>query len=218
MTRTALHSPMLLVALLLGACGTAATPTLTAVPHALLVTTASPTSTPAAPIPTTTEELQSRRTPTADPTNTPTDSPQPPPNFDFVFSYGSCITDRVDTFRDRLTRKMEGESEVISFSLSRGEKATIYRKMQEIKFFTYPEHFSIPIPEIGVISVVEPADTYAFRLRSGRIAKTLRWTDHIVEPTTPEADRLRELVQLMERIVAAQPEMEKLRAPSVGCQ
>lgn len=145
------------------------------------------------------------------------DSRQPPPNFDFVFSYGSCITVQVDTFQDRLTRVVEQEREIIPFSLNGREKAMIYSKMLEIGFFAFPEHFSIPTPESGTMGVVTPADTYGFRVRSGATTKEPHWTDEIVDPNTPEADKLRQLVKLMERIIAAQPEMKKLRELNVGC-
>ncbi len=130
---------------------------------------------------------------------------QPPSNFDFVFSYGSCITVQIDTFQDRLTRVVEQEREIIPFSLNEREKAMIYSKMLEIGFFAYPEQFSIPTPESGITGAVTPASTHGFRVRSDTITKELHWTDEIVEPDTPEADKLRELVKLMKRIIATQP-------------
>ncbi|MEZ4619953.1 MAG: hypothetical protein R2867_31235 [Caldilineaceae bacterium] len=45
----------------------------------------------------------------------------------------------------------------------------------------------------------------------------VQWLDDIVKPTALEADRLRELAQLIIEIVEQRPEVQQLPTPRAGC-
>lgn len=146
------------------------------------------------------------------------------PNFAFVFEYGECGTARVDTFRNRYTAFIgltKGVPPSTTLTLSGAEKERIHRKMAEIGFFGYPEEFAVDIPPDSGATIFDPAPSYRFKVRNGDLIKELRWSDHISSPTNARADRLRELIRLIERTVQAHHPDERVTVPedaSGGCQ
>jgi hypothetical protein len=146
------------------------------------------------------------------------------PNFAFVFEYGECGTARVDTFRNRYTAFIgltKGQPPSTSLTLSGAETERIHRKMAEIGFFGYPEEFAVDIPPGSGATVFDPAPHYRFMVRNGDQIEKLRWSDSISSPTSARADRLRELIQLIERTVQAHHPSERVPVPEdarVGCQ
>jgi hypothetical protein len=58
---------------------------------------------------------------------------------------------------------------------------------------------------------------YRFSVRNNAETKTVDWLDDIIQPTKPEADRLRELANLMIKVIEARPEIQALPAPNAGC-
>lgn len=151
----------------------------------------------------------------------PTPTPYPAEqqrNFAIRFEYGSCDTNILDTFNGTYTRDMIVEPDVtIILHLSDSQKADIYQKMVEINFFDYPEAFSIPTPQNGILGRVTPATQYRITVRNGDLAKSLSWLDEIIEPKMPEADKLRELFQLIIKIIEGQPDFKKLPERKAGC-
>lgn len=139
-------------------------------------------------------------------------------NFAVRFEYGSCTTDILDTFNDTYTRDMIVEPDVtIPLSVSDSEMATIYQKMVEIGLFNYPEVFAIPTPKRGIVGIVTPATQYRITVRNGDLTKSLSWLDEIIDPKMPEADKLRELFQLIIKIIEEQPDFKKLPERKAGC-
>lgn len=156
---------------------------------------------------------------------TPTSAPAPTlypsqqqSNFAFRFEYIICDTNILDTFNDTYTRGMIVEPDItIPLSLTESQIADIYKKMIEINFFDYPEVFTIPIPKNGIVGRVTPATQYHITVRNGDLTKSLSWLDEIIDPKMPEADRLRELFQLIFKIIEEHPEYQKLPEPKAGC-
>lgn len=125
----------------------------------------------------------------------------------------------MDTFTHTYTRDTLDNAPVITTSLTLGpyEMTTIYHKMVAIDFFQYPSIFTIPVPSDGEVGMVTPASTYHFVVQQNGETTMVDWLDAIVKPTTPEAERLRELATLMTQMIEAQPEVQKLLAPNIGC-
>jgi len=147
---------------------------------------------------------------TPSPVGTPT-TVQPEANFAFSFAFGTCNTDVLDTFEHTYTREIDFEESVtIPVVLTEAELAKIYRKMVEINFFDYPEVFQIPVKEGETVGMVTPAPSYRFVVRLGEVTETVAWTDEIIEPNSPEADALRELIQALMQIIESHPDIQGL--------
>jgi hypothetical protein len=172
------------------------------------------------------------------PTPVPTrvaQSPTPPPtmtlqsNFAFVFEWNYCYTYSLDTFDNSLRlNTTPGNTITISLALSHQELDIIFQKMAAIDLFSYPEEFSIQFP-IGMGTyMTAPSPQYRFDVRDGTQSKVVRWNDNISagddklwkpedsEPSWTQATKLRELIKLIQDIVEAHPEFDKLPSPG-GC-
>jgi hypothetical protein len=144
--------------------------------------------------------------------------PHPEGNFAFTFEFGSCNRDILDTFNGTFTKDMIVDPAVtIPFQLSDSQTTAIYQEMVEIGFFDYPEVFSIPTPDNGIVGMVTPAMRYCMTVRNGDLIKTLSWVDEITEPTTPEAERLRSLFGLIIDMIQESPDYKQLPEPKAGC-
>ena len=145
-------------------------------------------------------------------------APEPEANFALYFSYGSCLSESVDTFQGTFTRSMclPDPPVTVSFSLSAEELQAIYREMARIDFFGYPDQFSVVVPEGAVVGRVTPSTSYHLRVRNGEVEKELHWTDDIFEPTTQDADRLRAFLKKLIDIIHQRPELKQVPMPS-GC-
>jgi hypothetical protein len=149
----------------------------------------------------------------------PTECPlEPDENFAILFAYGSCAVDIMDTFNLTFTKEITPESDVSGhFELSREEMKSIYQKMVEINFFNYPDKFSVPISKNDVVGSVSPAMGYRIIVRNGETMKYLFWSDSIIDPTSEEADHLRELFQLIINIIEEKPAYKELPDREFRC-
>lgn len=143
---------------------------------------------------------------------------QPEPNYGFVFEFGSCSMDKLDTFKEEFTQDRVVEPSIIfPLQLSDEQMAMIYEKMLEIKLARYPEVFAIPKPLIGEVVMISSPYNYALTVENGESRTSIRWTDNIVQPTTPKADQLRELFQLIIQMVQEYPDYQQLPEVKFGC-
>jgi hypothetical protein len=58
---------------------------------------------------------------------------------------------------------------------------------------------------------------YTLNVENGQASTSIRWTDNLVQPTTVEADHLRELFQLMVQMVYEHPGYQQLPEVNFGC-
>ena len=142
----------------------------------------------------------------------------PEANFAFLFKYGPCFTDILDTINNTFAKTISVESsQTIPFILPNDQMTIIYQKMVEIRIFDYPDEFSIPVPTNGMIGKVTPAERYVITVRNGDITKTISWIDEIIQPTMVKANNLRDLFQLIINIIQKQPDYNKLPDRNFGC-
>ena len=112
---------------------------------------------------------------------------QPANDFALIFEYRACGTDRLDTFRGDFTQDRLIESPMTTpITMTLSDKISIYQKMLDINFFSYPSHYTIPPAADGSITQVIPATHYLFIVRNQDQTKTVEWLDNIVEPKTVE--------------------------------
>jgi hypothetical protein len=135
-------------------------------------------------------------------------------DFNLIFRYGVHAGNELNTFKDEFTKDMILDPSIkIKMTLTEEELESIYNKMKEIDFFSYPDVFTIPIPPDGNISVVTPYLTYYFKVEFEGGSKELYWEDEI-RNKNEDADRLRELTRFIEKIVESKEEYKKLPEPT----
>jgi hypothetical protein len=144
--------------------------------------------------------------------------PQPETNFGFVFEFGSCSIDKLDTFKGEFTQDRVVEPSItIPLELSNEQMARIHGKMIEVDVARYPEVFEVPQPLLGEVVMISSPYNYVLTIENGEARISIRWTDNIVQPTTRRADQLRELFQLMIQMVREHPGYQQLPEVNFGC-
>ncbi len=124
----------------------------------------------------------------------------------------------VDTSEETLAYVPLGEARaiIIPFRFTEGEANAIYARAASIGFFDYPSMFMVPAAYIQGLHT--PAAAYELSIRNGGWSNSVIWSDHpIVAPPYGPADRLRELMDLIEKIVMSHPEVENLPRSSAQC-
>ena len=141
--------------------------------------------------------------------------PASPSNLNLIFKYGVGARNELNTFNSTYTRDMVMDPPItVNLSLSEEDLDIIYEKMLEIDFFDYPEEFSVSTSG-GSFGIMTPYSSYYFRVEYDSGIKELRWKDEISYPDE-NADRLRELIQLIRDIIEAKEEYKNLPEPTGG--
>ena len=136
--------------------------------------------------------------------------------FNLIFKYGVMAKNELNTFEGIYTKDMVMDPSItINLSLTEEELDRIYQKMVEIDFFDYPDEFSVPVEEGGLVTMVTPYSSYCFKVEYDSTVKELRWEDEIMNPND-EANKLRELIQLIRDIIESKEEYKELPAPTSG--
>lgn len=137
-------------------------------------------------------------------------------NFNLLFKYGVALNNKLDTFNNTYTKDMiMAPSITADLALTNQEKQKIYDKMIEIDFFNYPDKFAITVPPGQIVGMVTPSSSYYFHVEYDSKKKDLSWDDNITNNDT-KADKLRELIRLIQDIVEAKDEYKRLPPPSGG--
>jgi len=145
-------------------------------------------------------------------------SVQPEINFGFILEYGSCYTNKLDTFRGEFTLDQVTEPSItIPLKLSAEQLEMIYQKMYEINLTQYPAIYAIPTHPGEQVGFVTPASHYNLEVVNGKSTTTISWTDEIIEPTALEADRLRELLKMIVQMISENPDGIELPKPKFLC-
>ena len=120
---------------------------------------------------------------------------EPPADFGFVFEYGVCSTNTLDTFTGWFRRQPgePGREPVTTqISLTGSQMRYIYQTIEEIGFFGYPSVYaSLPLG-FAATRTATGFPRYRLEVRSRAVFHSVQWEDR-VHPTTSEADRLRRL-------------------------
>lgn len=142
----------------------------------------------------------------------------PAEDFGFVFDYKPCHSERLDTFAQTFTYTGVDPAITLPITLTSAEMMRIYQEMVSIDFFAYPSVFSIPPASNGQITETVPATAYYFMVRNNGQVQMINWVDSITPETPyPEADRLRELADLIIQTVKQRSEVQQLPASEFAC-
>jgi hypothetical protein len=144
-------------------------------------------------------------------TPTPTES-----GFNFIFKYGVTARNTLDTFHGTYTKDMVMDPAItINLTLSPQEMESIFQKMVEINFFSYPDNFSVSVPEGEIKTQVAPYSTYFFWVDNGGKTKELLWHDKYTN-SDAAGDKLKELINFIRNIIESREEYKNLPEPSSG--
>lgn len=139
-------------------------------------------------------------------------------DFNFIFKYSVQAGNVLNTFKGTYTRDMvRGFDVTTRLTLTKDELDQIHQKMIDIDFFNYPETFKVGPTADGMITMVTPADSYYFKVQVGNETKELTWADEIKNPDL-QADKLRELINIITSIIRSKPEYKALPQPRGGYQ
>jgi hypothetical protein len=148
------------------------------------------------------------------------------PSFKMIFRYGcGSIPNELNTFDGTYTKDLIDSPPItIPLTLSEEEIGRIIRKMEEIRFFEYPDEFSLSKmpPAYRVPLIRQPAEGRYFKVEYGSRRKELKWDDGatswLIEGEVvgdKKAEELAELVYLIKEIISAKEEVRRL-PPVVG--
>jgi len=130
--------------------------------------------------------------------------------FNFIFKYGTGARNILNTFNGEFTKDMVLDDPItIDFILTNEEMKNILAKMKEIKFFDYPQVFSIVNNPDDIEGFVTPYNSYYFKVRDNSKTKELFWEDKIINKDE-KADKLRALIKFIISTIKAKEEYKKL--------
>ncbi len=144
-----------------------------------------------------------------------------PSNFDFLFEDTSCgptPTYVLDTKKDTLIHNpiFGTESYTIPLQLTNDQMDSIYQKIVEIGFFSYPAIYVVPDKEIR--GYQSPSSTTQMTVTIGAKSHTVTWTDEIfTELPYMNEKNLRELALLILNMIWSHPNYQQLPQPQGGC-
>ena len=141
-------------------------------------------------------------------------------DFGFRFSVGSCLTERLDTFTGLFTKELGGYPVQTASShvvLTDAQMAAIDRAVADIRFFDYPSPFNGVQTGLRQVSCVTPSVTYRLEVKRGGEIHEVVWNDQCT-PTTAEADRLRNLMSMVNAFIHAHPEYKRLPTARDACE
>jgi hypothetical protein len=138
------------------------------------------------------------------------------PGFNLIFKYGVTAKNELDTFKGTYTKDMVTDPSIaVELRLSEEEMNSIYQKMVEIDFFSYPEAFKVTVPSGELIGMVTPFSSYYFTVEYDSQMKKLHWADDVTNPDE-KAAKLRELIKLIKSIIESREEYKKLPEAKSG--
>jgi len=141
-------------------------------------------------------------------------------DFGFRFSVGDCLTERLDTFTGVFTKELGGDPAQTAsahIALTDSQMAAIDRAIRDIRFFDYPSPFNGVQTGLQQITCTTPSFTYRLEVRRGGTVHEVLWNDKC-KPTTAEADRLRDLMAMVNAFIHGHPEYKRLPPATAACE
>jgi hypothetical protein len=136
-----------------------------------------------------------------------------------IFRYGisgAKHMNELNTFKGIFTKDMVNKDPVkTKLDLTQYELDTIYQKMADIDFFSYPRGFQ-PKLEGDVIGEVTPFSIYYLEYKDKTHTKVVQWNTKYWAPEDIQYQNLKDLATLIIEIIQAKPEYQKLLEPTAG--
>ena len=129
-----------------------------------------------------------------------------------MFAYGVGAENVLDTGAGTFTKDLIADPPVtVPLRLSDDEIARIERRLEAIRFRTYPEVYETA----GDGGRAEPHLTYRWEVTTADGVQVVRWEDAVFNDD-PRAADLRSLASLIRHFVERKPEYKALPEPSGG--
>jgi len=136
-----------------------------------------------------------------------------------IFRYGVSggkHPNELDTVRGYFQKDMVNKDPAWTrLDLTQDELDTIYQKMVDIDFFSYPKGFQ-PKLEGEVIGDVTPFSVYYLEYKDETRTKVVYWTTQYNVPKDTQYTNLKELAHLIIELIQAKPEYQGLPEPTAG--
>jgi hypothetical protein len=132
-------------------------------------------------------------------------------DFGFRFAYGLCTSEVLDTFKGTFTREMKPAPDLsVPVTLEAESLTAIHRAIADARFFVYPSEFRPGVPNFA------PGYHYRLTVQDAGRRHSVVWHDN-ARPSTPEADRLRQLFTTMRQVISAHPKVQQLPRANAAC-
>ena len=136
-----------------------------------------------------------------------------------IFRYGisgAKHMNELNTFKGIFTKDMVNKDPIkTKLDFTQEEMDTIYKKMIDSEFFSYPRGFQ-PKLEGDVIGEVTPFSIYYLEYRDGARIKIVQWNTKYWAPEDTVYQNLKELASLIIELIQDKPEYQKLPEPTAG--
>ncbi len=124
-----------------------------------------------------------------------------------VFEYGVMLKNILNTFDCSYQKDLVLDPPItINLLLDGNEIDSIFRKMQEVNFFNYPDTFFV---DSDTIAVFTPSSKYYFYVEADSIQKELFWND-AVHIENEQVDNLRSLIMFIRDLIESKQEYKEL--------
>ncbi len=122
----------------------------------------------------------------------------------------------LNTFKGIFTKNMVNKDPITTkLDLTQEELDTVYRKMVDVDFFSYPRFFN-PKLEGDIIGESTPFSIYYLEYKDETRTKIVQWNDKYWAPEDTQYQNLKELASIIIEIIQSKPEYKKLPEPSAG--
>ena len=129
---------------------------------------------------------------------------------------GAVNMNELDTVQGYFIKDMVNKAPVrTSLDLSQDELDAIFQKMVDMDFFSYPRGFN-PTLEGEVIGVPSHFSNYYLEFRNESGKKIVQWSSRYWAPNDIRYQNLFELSGLIQDIIEAKPEYQRLPEPTGG--
>ena len=131
----------------------------------------------------------------------------------FLFKYGIALRNELDTYDCTFQKDLILDPSMrVNLILDKIEIDSIYNKMRNISFFSYPDTFAIHTESEDTVSLIMPSMKYYFHVKSDSIDKELYLDDSIIIENTEE-DMLRSLNKYIIDIIKSKEAYKNLPEP-----
>lgn len=136
-----------------------------------------------------------------------------------IFRWGHSAKNypnELNTFIGSFRKDMVNKAPVWTrLDLSQEELDTIYQKIVEIDFFSYPRGFN-PTLEGEVIGTMSHFSNYYLEYQNETGTKIVQWNSQYWAPNDTRYQNLFELSSFIQDIIEAKPEYQRLPKPTAG--
>ena len=137
--------------------------------------------------------------------------------FNILMKFGVGSRNELNTFQNTYTKDLVLDGTLtVPLVLSESELNAIKAKLEQIDFFSYPEHLPV-LPNGSALVAVEPHSSYQIEIKNQSTVKTVYWDDALA-PIYFDIQRknLQEIVAFISNIVNQKPEIAKLPSARGG--